>query len=660
MELVSIVYAAVFALAGLAAARLLLPETRPLKRAAAGLSFGLALLMWLPALAAFCMGFTAAAQLAALAAAAALLFAAALLIRRREAGLPRRERFSLRGEARCLVSCLPLIVLIWALMLNHVITPASDGSLHSGQSTYGDMCMHLGFISSISAQRAFPPEYSILPGVEVGYPFLCDSVSSTFLTLGAGLRFAALLPMLYAGAAVVFGAYFLFETWLGRRAAPLATYMFFIGGGFGFAYFFDLAKAAGADSLYELMHGFYQTPTNQSELGLRWVNPIADMLVPQRATLFGWALLFPALTLLYRAAIGRESRLFYPLGVLAGLMPMVHTHSFLALGLVSLFLLAAECAGALRSPDPGRRGHILRFLAYGLIAAALAAPQLFAFTFRQAGEGGFLRLHFNWANAADSWLWFYVKNWGLVFILLVPAFLAARRESRLFFGGGAFIWAAAEFVVFQPNDYDNNKLLFVAWLLACGLVAEYLPGAWDRLRAGGDWPQRLSAGAAAVILCLALFTSGAMTLAREYVSGDHLSFRGGAHIEESGYQVASADHVAMAEWVRANTPEDAVFLTAPNHNNSIAMLTGRSIVCGSPSFLYYHGLDYAGRQEDVRRAYEQPETGLMSAAAAYGADYVLISSYELGEFDVDSAWFAENLREAYSGGECTLYEIAEN
>ena len=64
--------------------------------------------------------------------------------------------------------------------------------------------------------------------------------------------------------------------------------------------------------------------------------------------------------------------------------------------------------------------------------------------------------------------------------------------------------------MFQPNDYDNNKLLFVTWLLACGLAAEYLLGAWDRLRAGGDRPQRLSAGAAAVIFCLALFTSGAM------------------------------------------------------------------------------------------------------------------------------------------------------
>ena len=72
-------------------------------------------------------------------------------------------------------------------------------------------------------------------------------------------------------------------------------------------------------------------------------------------------------------------------------------------------------------------------------------------TFRQAGSGGFLRLHWNWANELDSWLWFYIKNLGLIFILLLPAFICARRESRLFYGGALLLWAISEFVVFQPN-----------------------------------------------------------------------------------------------------------------------------------------------------------------------------------------------------------------
>ena len=658
MEFVALIYTSIFALAGLALSRLLLPETEAVKRAAMGLAFGLALLIWLPALFSFALGFTLAAQYLALAPAAALLIAAAVLLRRREGAPLRRRRFSLRGSARWMLTCLPLIAIIWVLMLNHVITPASDGSLHSGQSTYGDMCMHLGFITSISVQQKFPPDYSIMSGASVGYPFLCDSVSSTFYTLGTSLRFAALLPMLYAAAVVVLGVWCFFDTWLGERAAPLATYMFFIGGGFGFAYFLDLAKTDGAGSLYELMHGFYQTPTNQASLGLRWVNAIADMLVPQRATLFGWALLFPCLTLLYRASLGGATRLFYPLGLLAACLPLVHTHSFLALGLVSLALLVCEYVSCLIRPRPGWKNRLASFAAYGLIAAALAAPQLIAFTFRQAGEGGFLRLHLNWANDTDSWLWFYIKNWGLVFILLVPALLAARRESRRLFAGGALIWLLSELVVFQPNTYDNNKLLFITWALACGVTAEYLIGIWDKLKCRGNVLKTLSNTALAAIICLSLFTSGAMTLAREYVSGDHLSLSGGPHIEESGYQVVSAPLVELAQYVEDNTSPDAVFITADNHNNAVAMLTGRSIVCGSPSFLFYHGLDYSRRQEDVRLAYELPEENLERVAGAYGADYILLSSWELGSFDVDRAWIEANCERVFYNGECALYAIS--
>ena len=336
MEFLALLYILIYIISGFLVARRVLPEGG-VGGTALGLAAGLAMLMWLPALFSFVLGFTVLSQLLAVALCALIgLFAA--LFRRTRTRLSRPGRF--KPDWRAVTVCSPLVLLIWVLMFNHIITPASDGSLHSGQSTFGDMCMHLGFITSISVQQTFPPEYSIMPGADVGYPFLCDSVSSTFYTLGCSLRFSALLPMFYAAAVVVVGVYWLFETWLGRgKASVLATYLFFIGGGFGFAYLFDLWKVNGAENWSGLMHGFYETPTNQTSLGLRWVNPIADMLVPQRATLFGWALLFPALALLYRASIGRETRLFLPLGALAGCMPLVHTHSFLALGVISLFLL---------------------------------------------------------------------------------------------------------------------------------------------------------------------------------------------------------------------------------------------------------------------------------------------------------------------------------
>ena len=45
-----------------------------------------------------------------------------------------------------------------------------------------------------------------------------------------------------------------------------------------------------------------------------------------------------------------------------------------------------------------------------LVTCALALPQLFLWTFRQAN--GFVRGHFAWVTGEDSYLWFYLRTWA--------------------------------------------------------------------------------------------------------------------------------------------------------------------------------------------------------------------------------------------------------
>ena len=690
LNVLSLVYILIFAFSGFCAARLVFPKDRLLKQVMFGLAAGLVMLLWLPVLFAFVMGFTAAAQLAALGvAAAAALLCLALGRKRAKTG-----SFDRKKDIPLILACAPIILFSTVLMCNHYITNASNGSLHVGQCTYGDLCMHLGFITSISVQKDFPPVYSILPDTRLGYPLLCDSISSTFYTLGSTLRWATLLPSVYALVTVVLGVYLFFEDMFGRSStAVLASMLFFIGGGFGFWYFFDNAKTfaslntpeAWSNWLNEthnisaevtwaepldmgrfLMDGWYKTPTNFVDNGLRWVNSIADMILPQRATLFGWALLFPAMQMLRRAVFGKENRLFIALGVLAGAMPLVHTHSFFALGLISVFLLICRVISLIACRDgaakPALKANLGMFLLFGVIAAALAAPQLFGFTFRQSSAGGFLKFHFNWCNESDSWLWFYVKNLGFIFILMVPAFITTSRENKLFCGGGLLIWAICEFIVFQPNTYDNNKLLFVWFALTCGIVAEFILNTWSRLTAknaeGERKPlaHRLGYGFVFAALIGSMMISGIMTLAREYVSGDHLCFENGIEYKENGYEVVSADLKALTDWMNGNVEPDAVILTATNHNNAVAMLTGRSIVCGSPTFLHFHGVDYAERYSNVRRMYEQPGECFYQLAGEYGVDYVLLSPWELSSYSVDREFFSR-FTPVWSSGGVTLCRV---
>lgn len=810
MGILSVLYMLAFAACGILTARAVFPRDDAVKRLTFGLAIGLLMLLWLPTLFAFIIKFTLTAQLLALA--SAILIATGFqfkAFKRGKDGEPlehkRTERIKL---APMLLTVVPITLVLFVLHLNHTIVSSSNGALHVGQCTYGDLCMHLGFISSISVQQTFPPDYSLLPGTPLGYPFLCDSVSSTFFTLGASLRLSALLPALYACLVVTLGVYCFFDTWFKRtKTSVIATYMFFIGGGLGFAYIFNnkqLLAKEGVNRLQEMMQGFYKTPTNLPDEGLRWVNAIADMLVPQRATLFGWALLFPSLTLLYRAAIEKENRLFVPLGIFAGAMPLVHTHSFVALGLISAYLfvtaiferitarrpsdtsrvcvkmlgvflimlllgafrmlklaenpegiaakltktaflvltaaatimLAVELYNAFKHKMPthvslsmlllaaavgivsaiaankksafcvvapfiglaltfaaawmqdkkelqidetslkSNSKHLLWFAIFGATALLLAAPQLFGFTFKQsASSESFLRWKFNWDNVSDGWLWFYIKNLGLIFILMPIAFILLKKEHRRFYAGSLVIWVVCEMLLFQPNPYDNNKLLFVWFALTCGIVAELIASKLaeraykDSIEAGANEKRQVDFHRTAARYMLlafvlaAIMLSGVMTIAREYVSADHYDIKADENgkkkltLVESGYEVVPAELVELTEWVKANAEPDAMFLTHSNHNNAIAMLTGRNLFCGSGTFLHWHGVDYSSRQRLIAGMYSDPAANLMNYAREYGIDYVLISSYEWGSYDVDTQWFDANLEKVYSNQGVSLYRI---
>jgi hypothetical protein len=625
-ELFSILYVALFAASGFGLSRLLFFREKPLIRLWLGLAFGMAMLMWLPALFSFALGFHLLAQLLGLLVACLIGFLGFFLSRKKQMTLT-----PWRYEVPFFIAGGLLLLLGIVLLSSHTIIE-KDGALYVGQSTYGDLAMHLGFISSIATQGTFPPMYSICPDAPVCYPFLSESVGSTIYLFGTSLRFATMLTAIYAFLLVVLGVYCFFEEWLGeRRKSVFAMLLFFVGGGFGFWYFFDLLKD-NPENFTRVFTAFYETPTNFVENGLRWVNPIADMMIPQRALLFGWSLLFPCLFLLHRGAIKRDTSVFVPLAVLAGCLPLVHTHSFLALGIVSGFYLLRSLIR--------REGkeQWLGFAKYLGIVLLLALPQLILFTFRQSGS--FLKYHFNWANESDSYLWFYIKNFGLIALLSPVAFIAAKKEDRGVVGGAILIWLIAEFIQFQPNPYDNNKLLFIAFAYACGLVTNWLFDAKDKLLVDGTRRTQASVALLSALVCATLFLSGVLTLGREYVSE---------------YQLIDSNQLAAAEYVKENTAPDATFLTYNNHNNCIAALTGRNIVCGSGSYLYFHGVDYSDREYALSLLYEQPEEYFSAYAKEYDIDYVLIGDHERANYEIDFDYFADHFTVFYQNDSVVIY-----
>ena len=133
---------------------------------------------------------------------------------------------------------------------------------------------------------------------------------------------------------------------------------------------------------------------------------------------------------------------------------------------------------------------------------------------------------------------------------------------------------------------------------------------------------------------------------------------GGALLPGEADAFGNPQEVAAARFIDENTPADAVVLTGDQHNNAAAALAGRHIVCGSASYLFYHGVDYNRQRRNERDMLERPGE---SAALfeAYGVDYVYISSHERAAFAVDEDWFREHCALVFQSFDVSLYRYGD-
>ena len=318
------------------------------------------------------------------------------------------------------------------------------------------------------------------------------------------------------------------------------------------------------------------------------------------------------------------------------MLPMIHTHSYLALGIIAACWLVFS---ALR--DRFSRRWLLSWLAFGLPAVVLAFPQLLLWTFHSVeGNEQFLRFHFDWVNGGkENWLWFWLKNVGPLFLVSPLAFILAEKEKRAVFFPAPFLFLLCEFIVFQPNVYDNNKLLYVSYALFCILSADLVIRTTEKLRSG-------AVRAAALFLLIVLCTNAAVfTLAREYVSGTG----------KYAIRLFSSSDASAAVFIRENTAPEALFLTADNHNNAVAALTGRNVFCGCPSYLFYHGLDYDSRRELALTLLTDGEV-FERMHRDLGIDYVYIGDYERGLPGCDAVFFEQHYPAVFRSGSVTIYK----
>jgi hypothetical protein len=282
-------------------------------------------------------------------------------------------------------------------------------------------------------------------------------------------------------------------------------------------------------------------------------------------------------------------------GVVAGLMPLVHAHSFMVMMLMGACLALAQGVAVLLSKgEDARAGATVwarvwavwrPWVLFAAAASVLALPQMFFATRESAVNAGqFFGWEFGWAHGQTNVVWFWIKNTAVFIPLLVAALVwrGAGVSKRLLFFYLPFVLC---FVV--PNVYrlspwvwDNIKVLLYWWVASTPLVALVLVRLWRR---GGAWR------AAALSLLFMQTAAGGLDVWRA-ASGA---------VERRSFEPAG---LAFAEVIKRETGPRSLILHAPTYNDPV-YLTGRRTFLGYPGHVWSHGIDYLPREAELKRIY---------------------------------------------------------
>ncbi|HEV7859079.1 MAG TPA: hypothetical protein VGO91_10725 [Pyrinomonadaceae bacterium] len=556
-----------------------------------------------------------------------------------------------------------IAVLLW-LAFDRVMFARADGIYTGVLNNYGDLPFHLSVITSFAHGGNFPPEDPTFMGVRFTYPFIVDFVAACLVRAGAGLREAMLMENFVLGMSFVgllhrWG----FELLRDRIAALLTPLLVVLSGGLGWVLLFvDARERAGGilDVLAQPTHSFTIIP----ETTWRWGNAVTSLLLPQRSFLLGlplaiivfmqwWASLnngeegtsekvkvkskkaknkkmeaanSSSSPLPVHFLLSPSSRRMLAAGVMAGLLPLVHAHTF---------VVVMAMGGCLAWLFWNWRAWAIFFVA----ATLVAVPQLWWSTHGSSIKAAsFFGWQTGWDRGTENIFWFWFKNTGLFIPLTVTAILwrgkeyLVPRRLLLFFLPFTLCFIIPNLVRLAPWIWDNVKVLFYWYVASAPLIALLLAYLWR---------QKGAARAAAVALFVSLTLAGALDV-------------WGVVSRSAEFREFDRDGIAFAEMIKTRTEPRSLILQAPIHNHPV-FLTGRRALMGYPGHIWTHGLDYVEREREIKQIYAGGP-GADNLLARYGVDYVVVGPLEKLLMPVNDSFFAKYAKVG-EAGEYRLYKI---
>lgn len=592
--------------------------------------------------------------------------------------------------------------LLFLIFFDRAMFEMRDGIYTGGAQNLGDLPFHLGAIFSFTEGNNFPPENPSFAGAKFSYPFIADFLSACFVRLGASVKDAMFVQnVFWALSLLVILERFVFKFTNNRFAGKIAPALLFFSGGFGFLWFLN--------DFWQSSQGFfdflYKLPRDYTIGGkFSWGNSLVTLFITQRSLLIGMPLTIIVLQKLWRIFTtentktleeerrrrGEEERksenrsiktdaeekqsskakeqMLSPLllfsssaflvGLLAGTLPLIHLHS-----LAVLFVVAA----CLFFMKPEKR---LELTAFGVGVGLIAVPALlWSMSGSATRASEFFAWHFGWNKAADeNFLWFWLRNTGIFIpILLFGIYLIFSTRKRadaeleekkqkektkekakenekindrnpkvkdqiLFYLPFIFLFLISNAAKLAPWEWDNIKVLIYWFVGSLPFAAFALAWLWRK----NNILKIVAAG------CFAMLIFAGATDVWRVAS------------KQINYKVFERDAAEIARDINLRTLPGALFLNAPTYNSAI-VLSGRRSLMRYPGHLSSHGINYAERENDLKRIYEG-DAAAEVLLRKYNIEYVLVSPEERSLLTVNDQYFAKYPILAESG-QYRVYKI---
>jgi hypothetical protein len=521
------------------------------------------------------------------------------------------------------------ITILLGMMFGRAVYQTTDGIYTGVTNNLGDLPFHMQVISSFTQGQNIPPQDPTYAGVRFVYSFLVDFEAAMLVRCGADVMIAMWLQGMFLALAMVgLLHYFTLLLTRDRIAGWIAPLLVLFSGGLGWTWIFnDLRNSE--HGLLPMLGSLPRDYTIVPETIFRWGNSLTTLFVPQRSILLGMPL---ALTIfcLWWKSIDEPAEEDVPsfararmmaAGLLAGLLPFAHAHTFLVVMGVGACLMLIF------------RAQWRSWLLFYEVAAVVALPQLWWLS-RASGDvntQSYMGWNLGWDRNGTNALWFWLVNTGL----FIPALVMALTErKRVFVKSRLVLWFYAPFLLcfivpnlikLAPWVWDNIKVLFYWYVVSVPLVAGLLAAGLRQK----SWMRWAAAGALG-----AMILSGGLDVLRVVTDTT-------AHRE---FDIPGIDAARMIS--EKTSPHDVV-LHAPTYNSPV-FLTGRRSLMGHPGWIFSRGLDYTKRNNEIVRMY----AGAPDAEALlkqFGVEYVLIGPQERATLKVGDEFWSHYRKVAGNG-----------